>query len=217
MAFCPHCGNGLQGNERFCAQCGKEVAAPAAAPVQSGAPPGAFVPPAAYPAGNAGAGPAVTQAATASGGRRRITTPVVVGFWILVLIGFWFYERSKSGNAPTSTQTMPGAPSGSPTGPWPGNTNPGLLNQQWLNVQWQNQNGTMAITGTWSNNSAFTIASGVVECDQNDSDSILVARNNVTLNGPVAPNATNRYTGVRVGPLSSRTYSVNCKMISVSR
>jgi hypothetical protein len=127
---------------------------------------------------------------------------------LVVLAGAYFYNRSHGGASPTGTQPTPGAPSSNPSG---------LAAQQWLSVQWQNEGGTVMITGAWTNNSAFTLASATAECDQTDSGGNLVTKNNVTLKGPLAPNAVDNFMRVRVGALASGTTAINCVIVGVTR
>lgn len=201
MAFCPKCGNPFGSNERFCAQCGNDVSGAAAA--DQPAPPAGVPPqPAAYPPGATTPPAPLTQ--------KKGTTRIVVVVAILVVVGAYFYNRAHSSANPAGTQPTPSAPG---TTPSPS----GLAAQQWLSVQWQNEGGTVMITGAWTNNSAFTLASATAECDQTDSGGNLVTKNDVTLKGPLAPNAVDNFMRVRVGALASATTAINCVIVNVSR
>lgn len=207
MAFCPKCGNPIVGEERFCAQCGSDVSGAAAATAgqsagQSANPSGVPSQPAAYPPG------ATAPPPTAPLRQKKGTTRVVAAVAIVVLAGAYFYNRSHGRASPTGTQPISGAPSNTPSG---------LAAQQWLSVQWQNEGGTVMLTGAWTNNSAFTLASATAECDQTDSGGNLVTKNDVTLKGPLAPNAVDNFTRVRVGALSPGTTAINCVIVNVTR
>ena len=128
---------------------------------------------------------------------------MVVAFWVVVLAGAFLYHRSHSG----------AGSAGTPAGP--GNTNPTLLEQQGLNVQWQNEGGTVMLTGAWTNSSAITIISAVVECDQTDTGGNLLVKNDVTLMGPVAPNITHNFMRVRLAAISPATTNIACTIVSV--
>ena len=201
MAFCPQCGHQLASDERFCAQCGHDATAPGAVPSQSAPPMAVPSQPPTYRPG-VPAQPPLTQ--------KKGTTRIVAAVALVVVAGAYFYNKSHSRTAPAGTQ--PGTPVNTPSG----NTNPGLVVQQWLPVQWQNEGGTIMITGSWTNNSRATIASAVVECDQTDTGGNLVTKNDVRLNGPLAPNATDNFMRVRVGPMSPGTTNVSCTIVSVS-
>jgi hypothetical protein len=127
---------------------------------------------------------------------------------ILIVTGAYFYNRSHSARSPTGTQPTPGAPSSNPSG---------LAAQQWLSVQWQNEGGTVMLTGAWTNNSSFTLASATVECDQTDTGGNRVTKNNVTLKGPLAPSAVDNFMRVRLGAISRSTTAINCVIVGVTR
>ena len=206
MAFCPKCGNPIGSSERICAQCGSDVSGAAAtagrSAGQSANPSGVPAQPAAYPQ------TAMVPPPIAPLKQKKGTTRIVAVVALVVLAGAYFYNRSHGRASPTGTQPRPGAPSNTPSG---------LAAQQWLSVQWQNEGGTVMITGAWTNNSAFTLASATAECDQTDSGGKLVTKNDVTLKGPLAPNAVDNFMRVRVGALSPGTTAINCVIVNVTR
>jgi hypothetical protein len=178
----------------LCPKCGHPNDAPARFCTQCGASLSAAPP--ASPASPPGT-PTSPRAAS-----RKINPRLLLGALVLVLIAAYLHHRWKPTSPDGQAPQAPTAPSA-------------LARRQHLDVQWQNEGGTVMLTGQWTNNSGTTIGSALVECDQLDVNNALVVKNDVTLDGPLAPGATKNFMRVRLGQIYSATGEIDCKIVSV--
>jgi len=229
--YCVRCGSAIPAGDKFCRKCGAGVdqaagdprgvqPAPAAAPARVQP---AVAPPA---AGHHQAHPAhpvvkVNLPAAQSVLRNKA---VLIGALAVVVavVGVVVYNLWPSGgvgggvNRPTGTQAN--YPSNTPEGPWPGDTDPTLVQRQQFGFEFDNENGTAYMNNViWTNTTGYKMASAVVQCNQNNSDSILLSKTDVILSGPMPAYATNTYSMVKVGPVAANMYTINCFLVSVSQ
>ena len=189
MAFCGNCGHQLQGDERFCVNCGKDLAAAptaAAIPVQpvavsSQLPPGAIPVPVALPQQPAKHG-------------ARILMILLV---LLVIAAGYYYVTHRQPSVP------------------PGNDG-GLLAQQDFNAHWETANGYVQISkARWTNHSNLAIQSATLQCDQYDSAGTDLDQSRTMLNGPLQPGATDVFDSFQMGSVAANLAEVKCTIIGV--
>lgn len=224
MAFCKNCGTQLQGDERFCVGCGKDVSANGAAQTAAGGPVKA--------AGTQGqAAPVVNtpQVQAAAPVAHTVTAPTVAtvpvayappgaipimvtmppqapakrGGWIWVLVvvgalvGGYYYLK-------------PGPP------PPPPVDTSAVTKQQSFDARWDNVYGFVQISnGKWTNHSTVPIDSATLECDQYNSYGTDLAQMRTTLNGPLQPGATSSYNPFQMGAVATNVNKVTCTVVHV--
>jgi hypothetical protein len=211
MAFCKNCGTQLQGDERFCVGCGKDVSAKAAPgpvvntpPVQAGAPVAAQ--------GQAAAAPVAPGVAAAPGTYAAPgTIPIMVTMpaqapakrggmiWVLVvvgvLVGAYYYLKP------------PPAPPPDPAA---------LTKQQAFDARWDNVYGFVQISnGKWTNHATVPIDSAELECDQYNGSGTDLAQMRKTLPGPLQPGASTIYNPFQMGAVETETNKVTCTIVHV--
>jgi hypothetical protein len=210
MAFCGNCGTQLQGDERFCVACGKDLkpagATTAAAPANPAASvptlptqPFAAQPVAAAPGQYAAPGPipiaiAVPPAQAKHGGRW--------GSIILLLAlggaGYYYYTH----------RTPPAPPVDNAT----------LTKQQAFDAHWDAINGFIQISnGKWTNNSQVPVQSATLECDQYDAAGTNLDQMRTTLNGPLQPGATDNFNPFQMGAVANNLNRVTCSIVHVKQ
>jgi Predicted membrane protein len=189
MAFCGNCGTQLQGDEKFCVNCGKSLSAPAATTVQgvTGIP--GQLPPGAIPIAIA-----VPQPATKRGGK----------IWLILLvlaiagIGY-YYVTHDHGPANTGDSTA-------------------LVSQQDFSAHWETVGGYIQISNArWTNHSGVTIQSATLQCDQYDSTGSDINQTRTILNGPLQPGTTDTFSPFRMGEVATNLDQVKCTITHVQR
>ena len=224
MAFCGSCGHKLEGNERFCVNCGRDVSANAgsatatsvAPAVSTTVPPAAPTPsfqpvqpiqaiqpgqpisgmPGAYPPG---AIPIVVQAPPAPAKRGgRWGTFIVIA--LLAGGGYYYYSTHKPAPPPQ--------PPSSST----------LVNQNVFDAHWQTVNGFIQISnGKWTNNSTVPVQAATLECDQYDASGTDLDQMRTTLNGPAQPGGSVTFNPFWMGAVASNLNKVTCKIVNVDQ
>jgi hypothetical protein len=216
MAFCGKCGAQLEGNERFCRQCGHDLSAAgaAAAPVAAPfAPPPAapFVapPPQFYPA--PGQIPIVTMPQPVPKSHGWIWGAIIV---VGILYGLYYIGKNDQ------NQTQPGA-APQPAGTQPGGPNATLLRQQIFTSQWRVTNGDVQIYNQlWENRSTVAVASATAECDEVDQNGSVLAQKSIDLSdqtgGAVQPGHTLTFDPLDIGQAVQGLSKVNCGIVAVT-
>lgn len=204
MAFCKNCGTQLQGDERFCPGCGKDVSATPAAtipptvippgqhasypPAQpfSGAP-GTYLPPGAIPIA------VMPQAPPKRGG--WIKTLLIIA--VVIAVGYYYVSHL-------------------PPSPADPAANAALTKQQAFDAHWQNVYGFVQVSnGKWTNNATVAVNSAILECDQYDSNGTDLAQMRTTLNGPIQPGASATFNPFQMGAVATNVYKVTCTIVHV--
>jgi hypothetical protein len=238
MAFCGKCGAQSEVDERFCPKCGNDMkanAAPAAAASIPAAPrPMAPAPPPAMPAAPPSysapqqipimMGPPPVQARHSG----VMWTVIIVA---AVLGGLYYIGTHKSlipgaapaapGNAPANPGAAPANPGAAPADPGSGSNhgaNAALAKTQAFDAHWTNVNGFIQLTnGTWKNNGTATVQSATLECDQFDTSGNVLDEMRTTLNGPVAPGATDGFSPFWMGAVAANLNKVTCSIVHVKQ
>lgn len=205
MAFCSNCGNQLEGNERFCVKCGKDLSAKSAttatAPVAAPPPPAATALPVMPPVPGAyvapGAIPVAVAVSPAPAKRGGMFGTVIV---VLALLGGgWYYYKHK----PTPVTDPEGA-------------NTALSKQQAFDAHWQTVNGWIQISNAkWTNNAQTPIQSAILECAQYDASGNDLDEMRTTLNGPVTPGNSASFNPFWMGEVASNLNKVTCTIVHV--
>jgi len=141
---------------------------------------------------------------------------------VVVVAGVVVYNLWPGGGAGGGTNRPTGTtqnyPSNTPEGAWPGDTDAMLLQRQQFGFEFDNENGTAYMNNViWTNTTGYKMASAVVQCNQNNSDSLLLSKTDVTLSGPMPPYSTNTYSMVKVAPVPPKMSTINCFLVSVSQ
>jgi hypothetical protein len=214
MAFCGSCGNKLEGNERFCVNCGRDVSANAGTTAATGVasastttiPPAAPVfqpvqPVTAMPGGfPQGAIPIVMTAPPQAQAKRG-------GRWGTFLVialalggGYYFYSTHKPAPAP------------------PAPSNSAVAKQEAFDAHWQTVNGFIQISsGKWTNNSTVPVQSATLECAQYDASGTELDQMRTTLNGPTQPGGSITFNPFWMGAVASNLNRVTCTIVHVEQ
>jgi hypothetical protein len=211
MAFCGNCGAQMDASERFCVKCGKDNSVKTAtAPVAAAPPPVPPAPPvtpapAMYAAPPAPIPVAVGMPPQAPAKKSGPLSTIVV-LALLAGGGYYYY-----------THHYPPAPAPQPQpNPNPGPSNADLAKQQDFEATWQNVNGMVQLSSeTWKNNASVSVESATMECDQLDSAGNLLDEMRTTLNGPVAPGATDGFSPFSMGAVAANLSKVHCYIVHV--
>jgi len=227
MAFCGNCGNQMEGNERFCVKCGRDMTAngattatapPPAAPVTAAPaappppppvqqmqpmqppmpPPPGYMPPGVIPMG------IPMQPPPAKKGGMFGTIVVVV----LILGGIGYYYDK---HPPT-----PAAGGAAPSSQW--TQDEALAKQQAFDAHWDAVNGFVQLSnGKWTNNSTAPVQSATLECDQFDTAGNNLDQMRTTLNGPLQPGTTDSFNAFQMGAVATNMNKVTCTIIHVKQ
>ena len=221
MAFCGNCGNQLQGDERFCVKCGKDVsakpattassvaptaAATAAPPVPPAAPPvrpimAPMQPVAAAPGPYAAPGAVPIAVAVPQAQKHGGVTGLVVLLVLIAGAGYYYYTHKTP-----------------PTPAKPAVDNITLAKQQTFGAHWNAINGFIQISnGKWTNNSQYPVQSATLECDQYDVSGTDLDQMRTTLNGPLQPGATDTFNPFQMGAVANNLSSVTCTIVHVKQ
>ena len=204
MAFCGNCGNQLQGDERFCVKCGRDVSASAVAataastaqPVQPMAAVQQMQPAAPVQYAAPGAIPiavALPQAPPKRGG--WLGTVIVI---VLAVGGWYYYSRHKTTPTPPVTTAQ-------------------LAQQQNFAGHWESVIGFIEVSNSkWTNNSKVAIQSATLECDQYSSNGSDLAQMRTTLNGPLQPGGYQTFNTFQMGTVADYMNRVTCWIVDVS-
>jgi hypothetical protein len=124
---------------------------------------------------------------------------------------YWYTHHYPPAPAPTpAPQPGPGGGSGS------GSSNADLAKQQDFEATWQNVNGMVQLSSeTWKNNASVSVQSATLECDQLDTAKNVLDEMRTTLNGPVAPGATDGFSPFTMGAVAANVNSVKCTIVHV--
>ena len=212
MAFCKNCGTQLQGDERFCVGCGKDVSANGTAGPVVNTPPAQAVAAVGAAKGQAVATPVAPGVTTAPGPYAAPgTIPIMVTMppqapakrggmiWVLVvvgvLVGAYYYLKP------------PPAPPPDPAA---------LTKQQAFDARWDNVYGWVQISnGKWTNHATVPIDSAELECDQFNTSGAELAQMRKTLPGPLQPGASTIYNPFQMGAVETDTNKVTCTIVHV--
>jgi hypothetical protein len=215
MAFCGNCGAQMDASERFCVKCGKDNSVKAAtAPVAAVPPPAPPAPPVApapamYAAPPAGIPVAVGLPPQAPAKKSGSLSTIVV-LALLAGGGYYYYTHQKPATPTPTPQSQP------QPGPGSGPSNADLAKQQDFEATWQNVNGMVQLSSeTWKNNASVSVQSATLECDQLDSGKNVLDEMRTTLNGPVAPGATDGFSPFSMGAIAANVNSVKCTIVHV--
>lgn len=188
MAFCSNCGTQLQGDERFCVNCGKNLTSGAAAAAIPMAVPEQLPP---------GAIPVAITAPQAPAKRRGRFWMVLL---VLVLVGAGYYYVTHPSPKP------------------PPEVSSKLAAQQDFAAHWETVNGYVQISNArWTNHAAVAIQSATLQCDQYDSSGSDLDQTRTTLNGPLQPGASDTFDPFQMGAVSSRLDQVKCTIVHVEQ
>jgi hypothetical protein len=145
----------------------------------------------------------------------------VIVLAILAAGGYWYYTQHKPAgqNPPAAQAPGGGAPPAGQAPPASGaGANADLAKQQAFDAHWQNVNGMIQLSnGTWKNNGSATVQSATLECDQFDAAKNVLNMMRTTLNGPVAPGATDGFSPFWMGAASANLDAVTCTIIHVKQ
>jgi hypothetical protein len=188
MAFCGNCGTQLQGDERFCVNCGKGLSTPAT-PVQGVTSIPGQLPPGAIPIAIA-----MPQPQPKRGGKLWIV------LLILAIVGGGYYYITHLPQPANSAEIA------------------ALVAQQDFAAHWETVNGYVQISNArWTNRSGVTIQSATLQCDQYDTSGTDIAQTHTTLNGPLQPGDTDTFSAFQMGAVASNLDQVKCTITRVQR
>jgi hypothetical protein len=227
MAFCGKCGGQLEGNERFCRNCGHDLSAAGAstsAPVAAAAPvaaPAAAQPVAPYPQFYPAPGqfPIVTMPQEVPKHHGWIWGAIIV---VGILYGLYYIGTHDQQNQPQGqnpTQQPGTAPQ--PPGAQPGGPNASVVQQQLFTSQWRLTNGDVQLYNQiWKNRSNVAIQSSDLECDQDDQNGAVLSRQHVQLTdqggAAVQPEQTVTFDPLDIGQAVQGMTKVNCGIVGVT-
>lgn len=231
MAFCGNCGATMEATERFCSKCGKDNGIKTAASPIAAMPPAQPLAPAPGPyAAPPGVFPAPVGVLPQAPAHKSGTMGSIIALLVLAAGGYYWYSHrtiAAQPQTPPAVQTPTtggGGGNNPPAGQQPpsGPSNADLVKQQtFTNGQPYTSNGYLEIpSGKWTNNSQVTLASAVLECDQNASNGTLLAQMRATLtpdNGPVAPGGTITFNTIQMGSVATYVSKVDCNIIHVKQ
>lgn len=219
MAFCGNCGAQMDASERFCVKCGKDngirpAAVPVAAPVAvapSSAPPAPPVAPApAMYAAPPSAIPVAVGLPPQAPAKKSGPLSTIIVLALLAGGGYYYYTHHYPPAPAPTPQPQPGPGGGS------GSSNAELAKQQDFEATWQNVNGMVQLSSeTWKNNASVSVQSATMECDQLDTSGNVLDEMRTTLNGPVAPGATDSFDPFSMGAVAANLNKVHCYIVHV--
>lgn len=198
MTVCPNCGSPAKRDQKFCAECGADLAnASAAAAATPGAAPDPVL------------APATTTDAQRKRRQRTIVVVLIAG--IVALISYSRLQNRSLGNPANDPLTTAGAPISS------SDPNAALVNQQKLTAHWRNQNGTLLLTAaTWANDSDTAISSATLQCRQYDAAGTKLSEERQTLQGPTKAQTANQFSNIAFGVAKPDTARVECSIVQVN-
>ena len=226
MAFCGSCGAQLEGDGRFCVQCGADQTAKAGgAPAVQAAAPQAPAPQAAIPPQPvqpfAGMPPqyppphvpipvmAMPPAAPAKG-NTWLWGVIIVGGILYGLYYIGTHNQQNPGQTPTP-QAQPGQQPGGQ-----GNPNQAVIQAQRFTGSYNAVNGTVQVTqGQWLNGSNVPLAAARLGCEQLDANGQGLTQDQVTLTGPAQPGQTVTLPTFSIGAEAQGAAKVNCQITAV--
>jgi len=240
MAFCGSCGAQLEGDSRFCVNCGADQTAHAGgAPAAVAAVPAANAPHPVPPV--AGMAPQfvpppgpipMMMPPTPAKSHGWIWGLVIVG---AILWGLWYigtHNQQNPGQTP-APQAQPGTPGpqaqqpGQPQQPQQqsgyqqpggqGGGNPALVQAQQFAGRWDGVNGYVQVSqAQWRNGSNVIMQSATLGCAQYAASGQVITQMQTTLNGPAQPGQTISFGPFQMGQMAQGLANVKCGIVGVN-